>query len=52
MTVAIGTKLDRYEVRVKIGEGEMGEVYLVCDAKLPREVATQGLPAHFASDRC
>jgi len=27
MTLAIGTKLDRYEIRSKIGEGGMGEVY-------------------------
>jgi hypothetical protein len=26
MTLAIGTKLGRYEIRAKIGEGGMGEV--------------------------
>jgi len=26
--IAAGTKLGRYEIRAKIGEGGMGEVYL------------------------
>jgi len=34
MSVAAGTKLDRYEIRSKIGEGGMGEVYVARDAQL------------------
>jgi serine/threonine protein kinase/tetratricopeptide (TPR) repeat protein len=51
MTIAIGTKLGRYEIRSKIGEGGMGEVYLADDTQLDRKVALKILPADLASDR-
>src|SRR5205814_429305 len=53
MTIAAGTKLGRYEIRSKIGEGGMGEVYLAQDTKLDRKVALKLLPADVAahSDR-
>src|SRR5690349_6770401 len=40
-----GTRLGRYEIRSKIGEGGMGEVYLAQDTKLDRKVALKILPA-------
>ncbi|HEV7510095.1 MAG TPA: protein kinase [Candidatus Acidoferrum sp.] len=44
-----GTKLGRYEIRSKIGEGGMGEVYLALDTKLDRKVALKILPAEVAA---
>jgi serine/threonine protein kinase len=49
MTLAIGTRLGRYEIRAKIGEGGMGEVYLAQDTKLDRKVALKILLAEVAS---
>src|SRR3989441_7325309 len=46
-----GGKLGRYEIRSKIGEGGMGEVYLAQDTKLDRKVALKILPADVASNR-
>ncbi len=45
-----GTKLGRYEIRSKIGEGGMGEVYLAQDTKLDRKVALKILPADVAAE--
>ena len=51
MSLVTGTKLGRYEIRSKIGEGGMGEVYLAQDTKLDRKVALKILPADLASNR-
>ena len=51
MTLASGIKLGRYEIRSKIGEGGMGEVYLAQDTELDRKVALKILPADVASNR-
>src|SRR5438477_5840852 len=51
MTLAAGTRLGRYEIRSKIGEGGMGEVYLAQDTKLDRKVALKILPAELAANR-
>ena len=39
MTIAIGTRLGRYEIRSPLGAGGMGEVYLAQDTNLDRKVA-------------
>src|SRR5439155_4661013 len=49
MTIAAGTKLGRHEIRSKIGEGGMGEVYLAQDTKIDRRVALKILPADVAA---
>ena len=49
MTLAAGTRLGRYEIRSKIGEGGMGEVYLAQDTKLDRKVALKILSAEVAA---
>src|SRR4030095_9246929 len=46
-----GAKLGHYEIRSKIGEGGMGEVYLAQDTKLDRIVALKILPADLALHR-
>ncbi|HXM51436.1 MAG TPA: protein kinase [Pyrinomonadaceae bacterium] len=51
VTVPSGTKLGRYEIRSKLGEGGMGEVYLARDGKLNRNVAIKVLPAALSQDK-
>ena len=51
MTITAGTKLGRYEIRSKIGEGGMGEVYLGEDLQLRRRVALKILPLEVASNK-
>jgi len=50
LTISAGAKLGRYEIRSKIGEGGMGEVYRAVDTELGREVAIKVLPPEFSRD--
>src|SRR5688572_7372824 len=45
-----GKKIGRYQIRGKIGEGGMGEVYVARDDQISRDVAIKVLPAAFSAD--
>lgn len=49
--LSAGTRLGRYEIRAKIGEGGMGEVYRALDTELDRVVAIKILPEKLAADQ-
>jgi serine/threonine protein kinase len=51
MPIDEGTRLGRYEIRSKIGEGGMGEVYRAFEPKIGREVAIKVLPSALSADQ-
>ncbi|HSE30218.1 MAG TPA: protein kinase [Pyrinomonadaceae bacterium] len=51
MTTSLRKKLGAYEIRSKIGEGGMGEVYRAYDEKLNRDVAIKVLPSALSADK-
>lgn len=45
-----GQQIGKYEIRSKLGEGGMGEVYAAYDTELGRNVAIKLLPKEFTTD--
>ena len=50
MTLTAGTRLNRYEILSKLGEGGMGEVFLAEDTSLRRKIAIKILQSPFMAD--
>src|SRR5438105_2749180 len=48
--MAVGERVDRYEILSLLGSGGMGEVYLAHDEKLDRKIALKLLPSHFTTN--
>jgi serine/threonine-protein kinase len=49
--IAIGSRIDRYEIVGWLGAGGMGDVYRARDPRLEREVAIKLIPDTYATDQ-
>jgi eukaryotic-like serine/threonine-protein kinase len=50
MILPPGTRLNRYEILSKLGEGGMGEMFLAEDTSLRRKIAIKVLPSESTTD--
>jgi serine/threonine protein kinase len=50
MTLVLGSRIGRYEIRAPLGAGGMGEVYVAHDPNLGRNVAIKVLPSAYSAD--
>ncbi|MBN4048007.1 hypothetical protein JYU09_00325 [bacterium AH-315-O15] len=50
MALALGVRLNPYEIVSALGAGGMGEVYKARDTRLDRTVAIKVMPEHVATD--